>query len=126
MNSQKPSYNIADFISECASGSPEVTVSYDAGNEAKSKFNLPTDKDIISFIGNGGLNIRTFKNTESLRKDLAGNKGRMVDAYHFRSGRKIGYIAFIYNDEKKQWRIKSFKDDSARSSFNLKKLLGVI
>lgn len=125
LESQKPSYDINDFIIECASKVPKVTVADDAGISAKNTFNLPTDKDLISFIGNGGLNIRKFKNSRPQEKDLAGNKGKMVDAYHFRIGQKIGYIAFIFNEKQNKWRIKSFKNNTQQISPKLRKMLGV-
>ena len=101
-----------------------MTVSYDAGEGARNNFNLPTDKDLISFIGNGGINTCNFKNSCTQRKELAGNKGKMIDAYHFRVGRKIGYIAFIFNDQKQKWHIKSLKNDTEQASLKLRKLLG--
>jgi len=124
LDSQTPSYKIEDFISECASKAPEVTVSHDAEQEAKNSFNLPTAKDLIAFIGNGGINTRKFKNSCPQRMELAGNKGKMVDAYHFRDGRKIGYIAFIFNDARKKWHIKSFKEEPEQASIALRKMLG--
>ncbi|GJL79509.1 MAG: hypothetical protein NPINA01_24980 [Nitrospinaceae bacterium] len=125
MEPQKPSYDIDDFISECASEAPRVTVAYDAEMSAKNNFNLPTDKDLISFIGNGGLNPRKFKNSSPQRLELAGNRGKMVDAYHFRIGQKIGYIAFLFNEQQKKWRIKSFKNNTQQVSPKLRKMLGV-
>lgn len=125
MESQKPSYDIDDLIIECASEVPKVTVAYDAGLSAKNNFNLPTDKDLITFIGNGGLNTRSFKNSRPQEKELAGNKGKIVDAYHFRVGQKIGYIAFIFNNKRQKWHIKSIKDDTKKISPKIRKMLGV-
>ncbi len=125
MSSQKPSYQLADFESECASSNPRVTVSYDAAQLAKNRFNFRTPKLLISFIGNGGLRGCVFKNTAVQIKQLAGNQGKMIDAYHFKYGRSVIYIAFAYNDKKINWHIKSIKDDTETASIRLKKLLGV-
>jgi len=70
------------------------------------------------------LQNRNFKNTAAQEKDLAGNKGKMIDAYHFKAGRKILYIGIVYNDEQKMWRIKSLKDDTTLASPKLRKQLG--
>jgi len=125
LNSQIPSHNIEDFISECDSDCPKVTVSYDAEKTAKESLNLKTEKDLIGFIGNGGLSNRKFKNTAVQEKSLAGNKGKMIDAYHFKAGRKIFYIAIVYNEQQKKWRIKSLKDDTTLTSPKLRKQLGI-
>ena len=124
LNSKNPSYNILHFVEACSSEPPNVTFSHDAEQSAKKNFNIRSGKELIAFIGNGGLDNRRFKNTEPLRLDLAGNQGKMVDAYHFRDGKKYGYIAFIYNEQKNNWHIKSFKDDTKILNSKIKKLLG--
>jgi len=73
-----------------------VHVLYDAELNARLQFGLNTKADLIAFIGNGGLQVMTYVNTEpwknNPKKDI---KEIFIDSYKFHSNRKVGYIAFF-------------------------------
>nr|AGS51575.1 hypothetical protein [uncultured bacterium contig00010] len=88
-----------------------VSVLYDAKLGAREQFGLKTDSDLLEFIGNNGLQDLMYVNTESWRNNPRKDKGVLIDAYKFRSNRKIGYIAFM-KGVKGNFVIKSFHLDN--------------
>lgn len=108
-----PTYDLGAFIEACAQGS-KVTVHYDARTGARVEFGLPTEKALLEFIGNDGLEDPEFECTRIWGNNQNPSTEIMVDSYRFRSGKKCGYIAFLFmpSPGSGRWRIKSFKRDA--------------
>lgn len=105
-----PSYYCwEDFINDCGKGSSSVFVTEDAKITAKDHFNLKTEKEILDFISNGGLEKPQLQNITSKKKGQS--QGVLVDAYTFLSRTKHGYIAF-FKAPTGIWIIKSFKKNA--------------
>ena len=103
---KKPCYNFSDFIKACKDKN-KIFIYAKAREEACKYFNLHTDKDILAFIINNGLEYLSFFNTKPWEQNPNKTTVIMVDAYEFISGNKRGYIAFFYNGYTKKWIIKS-------------------
>lgn len=104
---KKSSYNFSDFIKACKYKN-KIFIDDKACEGAYKYFNLRTDKDILAFIINNGLEYLSFFNTKPWENNPNKTTVIMVDAYEFTSGGKRGYIAFFYNGYTKKWIIKSF------------------
>ncbi len=104
-------------MKDCAIGKGNVLKS--AMETAKSDFNLNTQKGVLEFIGNRGLESPCFINSKKWEKNPKPNHPIMVDAYNFYSGFIYGYIAFFYQPVTKKWIIKSFKKNSKPDIRNL-------
>ncbi|SNX59756.1 hypothetical protein SAMN06296273_1190 [Nitrosomonas ureae] len=104
-------YILDDFIKSC-NRSNEVIVLNSALKFAREDFNLSTNKAILEFIANEGLESPWYINTKPWENNPnKANFSIMVDAYSFYSGPKQGYLAFFYNQITKKWLIKSFKNN---------------
>jgi len=103
---KNPSYKFSDFKKACKDKN-KIAIHSNACKEACKYFNLRTEKDILNFIKNDGLENLLFFNTAPWKQKPT----IMVDAYEFTSGNKKGYIAFFFNTYTKKWNIKSFKLD---------------
>lgn len=100
---KNPSYKFSDFKKACKDKN-KIAIHSNACKGACKYFNLRTEKDILNFIKNDGLENLLFLNTAPWKQ----NPTIMVDAYEFTSGNKKGYIAYIYNKNTNKWFIKSF------------------
>ncbi len=101
-------YSFADFEKACNDPS-KVAVSYDAKKGAEKDFNLLTESALLAFIGSGGLEDAVRINTDVWRFNPRKPPDIDVDSYSFYSGRKYGYIAFMFVPWTAKWSIKSFK-----------------
>lgn len=132
----KPSYILADFIKACGLGENHVFISEKARITAKADFNLNTQKQILDFIANGGIESPNLQNVKLWENNPDPDNPIWADAYDFFSGFQFGYIAFSFRPKIKKWNIKSFKNNIKSDPRNLpfnnsvlkefkKKLLGV-
>ena len=105
------SYSIIKFKDACKQGLTKVRVIQGAQKTAKTDFSLNTDKDILNFIGYGGLEKLKFIRTKLWMNNPDHNEPIMVDSYNFYSNSLYGYIAFmcVKRTEEWEWAIKSFK-----------------
>lgn len=101
------SYDIKDLIDAC-SCPVNVVVLRNALASASIDFGLNTAKEVIEFICNGGIENPKLINTKKWEKnpDVI---SIYVDSYSFFSGKKHGYLAFMFSDKTKKWLIKSLK-----------------
>lgn len=106
----KSFYELKKFESACRQGCDEIHIMKVAKKTARTDFGLPTKKDIVSFIGDGGLVKPRFINTKKWEKNPNPKESVMVDSYAFYSGHLYGYIAFMFVGGK--WTIKSFKENT--------------
>ncbi len=114
-----PHYKLDDFIGDCAMGNSKAFVTSGAQLTAESDFNLPTQKQVLEFIGNGGLEKPAFINSEVWDKNPEPKQAIMIDAYSFYSGFLYGYIAFRFQPKTGKWAIKSFKKNRDPDTRNL-------
>ena len=79
----------------------------DAKEDAKNYFNLNSEREVLDFIHNDGLEHVDFINKKPFEK---GNEPKpIVYAFKFRSLGIPGYVAFFKGPKK--WVLKSFKTD---------------
>lgn len=103
--SQAPHYNISELWEACKAGF-NVKVWRDAKKDAENDFNLHSKAEIFSFVSGDQIESLKFIKTEPLR--LEGPlKDVKVDSYEFKTGKIIGYLAFLKSTG--TWSIKSFK-----------------
>lgn len=114
-----PHYKFNDFMGDCGMGISKAFVTAGAQLTAESDFNLPTQKQVLEFIGNGGLEKPEFINSEVWDKNPEPQNIIMIDAYSFYSGFIYGYIAFRYQYKTGKWAIKSFKNNHNQDTRNL-------
>ena len=108
-------YYSAEFILSCKNKPQMIKVIQRELHKSLRYFNLNTKKELLEFIGNGGLEDLTYVNTKPWKKNPDKDISViLVDAYKFRSGRKIGYIA-ILKGLPGNFVIKSFHKDNNRS-----------
>ncbi len=105
------SYSIIKFKDACKQGLTKVRVIQGAQKTAKTDFSLNTDKDILNFIGYGGLEKLKFIRTKLWMNNPEPKVPVMVDSYNFYSNMHFGYVAFMYVKRTKEWIIKSFKNN---------------
>ena len=88
-----------------------IYIHNDAVLGARNQFGLNTKTELLTFIGNQGLQNLKYLNTEPWRLKPERIKGDVfIDAYNFYSNQKIGYIAFMKGANCK-YAIKSFHWD---------------
>lgn len=98
----------------------KIGVKYDAENDARDVFNLPTKKRIYEFIAAGGLETVTAIKKEDWRYNPKPVENpALVYSYSFYSGRQYGYLAFIYFQKTGAIIIKSFKKNTQQDPRNL-------
>jgi len=115
MKANGPSYDLSDLINACARNKSGVRAIKGAVISARKDFNLKTEREIVDFIGAGGLQTPKFKNTDTWQNNPDPPPPIiMVDAYTFSSGSISGYIAFLFQKKTDKWIIKSFKLNSRR------------
>jgi hypothetical protein len=103
--SQEPHYNISELLEACKSGI-NVEIWRDAKRDAEIYFNLHSKAEIFSFVSGDQIESLKFIKTEALRLE-GPKKDVKVDSYEFKTGKIIGYLAFLKATGK--WSIKSFK-----------------
>ena len=101
-------YKYEDFRKACGNDMDNVIPINSVLNDSRELFNLYPKTKLLNFIYNKGLEDLTFINTKDWEKNLNPNISIKVDAYEFRSLNKLGYIAFMFNENTKKWIIKSF------------------
>ena len=114
-----PHYKFDDFVGDCAMGISKAFITTGAQLTADSDFKLPAQKQILAFIGNGGLEKPQFINSEIWDKNPDSKNVIMIDAYSFYSGFLYGYIAFRFQLKTGKWAIKSFKKNRDPDTRNL-------
>ncbi|MFW5879806.1 MAG: hypothetical protein ACOCUV_03170 [bacterium] len=115
--SKRPYYNFNDFKTACSSGANVIPINT-VLDDANKDFNLKTKKELLNFIANNGLEELSHINQTPLRKTNIPHD-IIVDAYHFKTLDRLGYIAFFQN-HKMQWIIKSFHiSDRASTPFKI-------
>lgn len=103
-----PAYDFETFIAACQAGAG-VKVGFDAQQDASTHFGLHTQRGVLSFVGDGGLETPKHANNVPWKNNPDKSVEIRVDSYDFYSGTTHGYIAFLYNPKTKLWFIKSFK-----------------
>jgi hypothetical protein len=104
---QVQTYDFKVFLEAC--GRPEsMLIKGTMIERARIDFGLNSKADILKFIINDGLKELSFQYTTPLLRKDGSPTGKMIDAYHFRSLGKLGYLAFFLNENKQIWTIKSF------------------
>ena len=106
-------YDLEDFIQCCKEKPKTIFIYYEAEFNARHQFGLNTKAELLTFIGNGGLQDITYWNTEPWRLNQNKDQEILVDAYKFRSNQKPGYIAFM-KIIKGNYAIKSFHLDNVK------------
>jgi len=101
-------YRYTDFKNACENDRDNVIPINNVPENARNDFNLNTKSQLLDFIQCDGLENLTFVNTKDWENNPNKNKPIKVDAYEFTSMYKLGYIAFMHNDETNKWLIKSF------------------
>ena len=106
-----PCYNIQDFIYDCSQNVASIVILKNALDGACTFFDLCSNSELLTFIGNNGMENLKFINT----KDWDNNPNKInnpikIDAYEFCTIGKNGYVAFMKNEKTKKWIIKSFHD----------------
>ncbi len=114
-----PAYKLEDFITDCAKGTVKAFVTSGALLTAGTDFNLPTQEQVLNFIGNNGLEKPQFINSEVWDKNPDPKNAIMIDAYSFYSGLLYGYIAFRFQPKTGKWAVKSFKKNREPDTRNL-------
>jgi len=107
-----PIYTLEDFEKACADGQAKVI--NPALKTAPSDFGLVTEKEILDFIGNGGLEKPEFANSEVWKNNPDPKQKIWVDSYNFYSGQDYGYLAFMKASTGK-WIVKSLKKNERAS-----------
>lgn len=96
-----PHYKINDFIGDCAMGTSKAFVTVGAQITAEADFNLPTQKHVLEFIANSGLEKPKLINSEVWDKNPEPSNVIMIDAYSFYSGfLRLYSISFSTNNKK--------------------------
>ncbi|MCK5355252.1 MAG: hypothetical protein KAJ63_09050 [Methyloprofundus sp.] len=112
-----PAYNLIDLIHACNEQGQVVLIGNSA-NSARDDFGLITQKDVLEFIANNGMESPSHINTKHWERNPQPTKPIMVDAYSFYSGSKHGYLAFFFSHTNK-WLIKSFKCNADKTPRNI-------
>jgi len=107
-----PYTRLKSFVFACCDGPEKVYVRPDPVRDAANYFKLKTTVEILSFICNDGLENFLHKNTKKWNQAGLKHKEADVDAFHFTSGEKRGYIAFMYLAKDRMWHIKSLKENT--------------
>jgi hypothetical protein len=114
----RPSYSVTEFKTACKRGRTKVRIKSGARETAKTDFRLNKVKDILNFIGYGGLEKMEFINTKPWKNNSEPTIPIMVDSYGFYSWHLYGYIAFMFNENTEEWAIKSFKKNNTQDIRN--------
>lgn len=112
----KPSYSYDDFKRACGEDPKTVIPIGDTLKKASADFNLRTPVELKGFIYGGGLENLTFINSKDWENNPDPNHKIKVDAYEFMSLSKLGYIAFMRNENTGKWLIKSFHLSNKRNT----------
>lgn len=115
----QPAYSLEEFEKACREGTEKAYVIRGAMETAKRDFNLNTQKAVLDFIGNKGLERPEFQNSKDWENNPDPTKPIRVDSYGFYSGNLAGYIAFFFQPLANKWNIKSFKKNSQGDPRNL-------
>src|SRR5271157_3839260 len=111
--SKGPEYAFEAFKKACSD--KLVQFIDDSLRDADDDFNLKGREAVLEFISNEGLEKLEFINRTPWRKNWLPDVQIFVDAYHFRTGGMLGYLAFLFSPITKRWVIKSFKLDGERN-----------
>ena len=109
-----PKYDLEEFKKAC-SEKERVKFIEDSLRDADNHFNLGSVEAVLDFISNDGLERLEFINRTPWRKNWSPDVEIFVDAYHFRTGGTLGYLAFLFSPLTNCWVIKSFKLDDDRN-----------
>ena len=109
-----PAYNFNDFKNACGDAG-RVFAMPNARKDADYCFNLKTERRLLEFINDDGLEMLTHYSSNLWENNPSPETPVTVDAYKFRTGNLRGYIAFLYVEKTKKWIIKSFKFDRDRN-----------
>ncbi len=108
-------YDFEEFKRACSQKNvTNVVCIGDVLDDADKQFNLDDKTKVFQFIANDGLEDLRFINRKELEKSPFQQKVD-VDAYHFRTGGILGYIAFYKSPITNKWIIKSFHQSDQRS-----------
>ena len=94
----------------CQDSPKHVFVWKPAVADAERLLKLVGDKQIIDFIGNGGLENPTVVNKPPFLDRNGNDLGMTIHAYKFASNLIQMYIAFFYNEKQVKWNLKSFHE----------------
>lgn len=97
-----------EFKNACDSTPEKVFPINDVLDDADRYYKIKTEKALLEFIANDGLEGHSFVNKKEWEKNFTPNEPLFVYAYHFRTNAIPGYIAIIKNIPHKNWFIKSF------------------
>ncbi|MBC8418536.1 MAG: hypothetical protein ISR62_03850 [Desulfobacteraceae bacterium] len=103
-----PYYKFEEFKRACDEDKNSVFPMGDVLKDAEEFFNLRTKTELLDFISNNGLENLQFVNTKDWENNPDKSNSIKVYAYEFRSMFKLGYIAFMYIPQTKNWIVKSF------------------
>lgn len=101
-----PYYSLDEFLTACEEPS-SVVVMKKAQIDAEKDFKLRSQKEMLAFIANGGLENLRFVNAKIWENNPQPERPIMVDSYEFEAFFILGYIAF-FKSITGAWVIKSF------------------
>lgn len=100
--------DILELINMCDKNPENVSLSNRAVSDGHRDFNLASEAEIKTFIGDGNLEDLVFKTCAPSDKI----PGVIITPYIFRTGTKFGYVAYHYKaNDKSKIHIKSFHKD---------------
>lgn len=102
-------YDFQKFLRACRK-KRNVIVQPRPIEDGRRDFQLSTKEQILNFIGNRGWEIIEEESSGELSNNPYPAIEIIVDAYVFRSGEKIGYLAFFQSPLTSEWVIKSFHE----------------
>jgi hypothetical protein len=97
-----------EFENACKSTPNRVFLINNVLDDADRYYKLKTEKALLGFIANGGLEGRSFDKKKPWENNFTKNKPLFVYAYFFLTNKIPGYIAIIKNVHSNNWFIKSF------------------
>jgi len=101
-----PYYSLQEFLAACGKPSGAI-ISGQAQADANTDFKLRSQKEILAFITDGGLEKLEFINWKKWENNPRPEKPIMADGYTFMAFSIRGYIAFLKTSTG-CWMIKSF------------------
>lgn len=97
-----------EFKKACKLTPEKVFPINDVLDDANRYYKLKTEKALIEFIANDGLEGRSFVNKKEWKNNFTKHKPLYAYAYLFRTNIISGYIAIVKNIHHNNWFIKSF------------------
>lgn len=96
-------YDFKEFKIACR-GRKSIILFTNVEDDAENQFNLRGKNAILDFIVNNSFE---YNDTEEFKNE-GRFKGILIDSYKFKTGPKIGYLAFLKTFNGLKWIIKSF------------------